>query len=443
MNKIKSIQLSGARFANFFALSLSTYFILASIGFSNVATGAEETYIRTYTYQASEADSKLTARTIALQEVKTELLSELGTHVRSLVKQNGSSNGKQMGTIEIETLSAGISKVEILEEKWDGMHYVLKAQIKANPDDVLKSLNKMFNDRQKEEKISQLSGDLSKMQDKNNSIIESLTESRKEAAVALEEIARLRKQLAEKQTEQSTQSLKAQYQHQVDKLTLNEWFNSGLNERNSGNNVQAVNWFRKAADAGHAGGMTQLGIMYDQGKGVEKDDSEAFKLFSKAAEAGNVNSMLLLGIFLVNGRGVVENDIEAVKWFRKAADAGNSGGMTQLGIMYEQGKGVEKNDNEAFKLFSKAAATGNVNSMLQLGILLANGRGVVENDIEAVRWFRKAADTGNPGGMTQLGIMYELGKGVEKNENEAVNWFRKAASLGNKVAQNNLKKMGY
>jgi TPR repeat protein len=153
---------------------------------------------------------------------------------------------------------------------------VLKAQIKADPDDVLKSLNKMFNERQKEQEISQLSGDLSKMQEKNNSIVESLTESRKEATAALDEIARLKKQLAEKQTEQSTQSLKVQYQHQVDILTVNEWFNSGLNERNLGNYTQAMTWFRKVADAGNDRGMTQLGILYEQGNGVKKNDSEAF-----------------------------------------------------------------------------------------------------------------------------------------------------------------------
>jgi hypothetical protein len=90
---------------------------LGSIGFPHCAFASEETFIRTYTYQASEADSKLTARTIAPQQVKTELLSELGTHVSSLVKQINSSDGKKMGSIEIETLSAGISKVEILEEK--------------------------------------------------------------------------------------------------------------------------------------------------------------------------------------------------------------------------------------------------------------------------------------------------------------------------------------
>jgi TPR repeat protein len=359
MNTQKLTPFTASANAKIKVLGLTAYVVFTLFGYSNISCAAEETFIRSYTYQASEADSKLTSRTIALQEVKTELLGELGTHVSSLVKQRSSSDGKNIGTIEIETLTAGISKVEILEEKWDGAKYVLKAQLKADPDDVLKSLNKMFNERQKEEEISQLNGDLSKMQDKNNNIAESLSESRKEATEALAEIARLKKQLSEKQTEQSAQTLKAQYQHQVDRLTVNEWFNSGLNERNSGNNSQAVNWFRKAAEAGHTGGMTQLGFMYAQGKGVEQNDVEAFKLFHRAAEAGNVNSMFKLGMFLLKGRGVAENDSEAFSWLRKAANAGNAGGMTQLGIMYKQGKGVEKNNNEAINWFRKAASLGN------------------------------------------------------------------------------------
>ncbi|MBI3186875.1 MAG: hypothetical protein HYZ31_03255 [Gammaproteobacteria bacterium] len=38
--------------------------------FTGIATAAEQTYVREYIYQASEADSKLSARAIALQEVK-------------------------------------------------------------------------------------------------------------------------------------------------------------------------------------------------------------------------------------------------------------------------------------------------------------------------------------------------------------------------------------
>ncbi len=113
--------------------------LIATVIFTSIATAAEQTYVREYTYQASEADSKISARAIALQEVKRELLSELGTHVSSLVKQKSASDGNQLSTEAIETLSAGVTRVEILDEKWNGTVYVLKAQIKADPEDVLKS----------------------------------------------------------------------------------------------------------------------------------------------------------------------------------------------------------------------------------------------------------------------------------------------------------------
>ena len=54
----------------------SMLYLLATFIFSSAAVAAEQTYIREYTYQASEADSKITARAITLQEVKRELLSE-------------------------------------------------------------------------------------------------------------------------------------------------------------------------------------------------------------------------------------------------------------------------------------------------------------------------------------------------------------------------------
>jgi hypothetical protein len=157
----------------------SILYLLATFIFSSAAFAAEQTYIREYTYQASEADSKITARAIALQEVKRELLSELGTHVSALVKQQSSSDGRKLGTEEIETLSAGVTSVQILDEKWNGSVYVLKAQIKADPADVLNSLNKMLDVDAKNKQISQLADNLSKVSSLNIQIAESLTQSKK------------------------------------------------------------------------------------------------------------------------------------------------------------------------------------------------------------------------------------------------------------------------
>ena len=50
---------------------------------------------------------------------------------------------------------------------------------------------------------------------------------------------------------------------------------------------EAVKWFRKAAEQGHAGGQRSLGICYAYGEGVVEDKEEAVKWYRKAAEQGD------------------------------------------------------------------------------------------------------------------------------------------------------------
>jgi TPR repeat protein len=63
--------------------------------------------------------------------------------------------------------------------------------------------------------------------------------------------------------------------------------------------AQAVNWFRKAADAGWARGMSHLGYMYEQGRGgLPKDLDQAANWYRKAAQLGDtyaVDAMRRLG----------------------------------------------------------------------------------------------------------------------------------------------------
>jgi TPR repeat protein len=55
--------------------------------------------------------------------------------------------------------------------------------------------------------------------------------------------------------------------------------------------VQAVNWYRKAAEAGDALGMTGLGIMYMTGQGgLAQDYAQARFWLEKAAAAGNTTA---------------------------------------------------------------------------------------------------------------------------------------------------------
>ena len=71
-------------------------------------------------------------------------------------------------------------------------------------------------------------------------------------------------------------------------------------------------------------GSVNLGVMYDNGDGVPENDAEAVKWYRKAADQGHASAQYNLGVMYSNGEGVPENDAEAVKWYRKAADQGNA-----------------------------------------------------------------------------------------------------------------------
>jgi len=53
------------------------------------------------------------------------------------------------------------------------------------------------------------------------------------------------------------------------------------------NYAEAIKWYRKAAEQGHAIAQKNLGTMYSKGKGVRQNYVRAHKWFSLAASQGN------------------------------------------------------------------------------------------------------------------------------------------------------------
>jgi len=58
--------------------------------------------------------------------------------------------------------------------------------------------------------------------------------------------------------------------------------------------AEAIQWYRKAAEQGHANGQCNLGVMYANGRGVMQDYAEAIQWYRKAAEQGVVNAVSAL-----------------------------------------------------------------------------------------------------------------------------------------------------
>ena len=205
--------------------------------------------------------------------------------------------------------------------------------------------------------------------------------------------------------------------------------------------MEAVKWYLKSAEQGYASAQCNLGYMYENGRGVAKDDSEAVKWYRRAAEQGDADSQSNLGFMYEKGRGVTKDETEAVKWYRKAAEQGHARAQFNLGLFYANGRGIAKDDSEAVKWYRRAADQGDADSQCNLGYMYENGRGVAKDETEAVKWYRKAADQGDAGSQCNLAFMYENGRGVAKNVSEALKWYRKAAEQGNERAKNALKRL--
>lgn len=117
-------------------------------------------FIREYYYQASESDSKITARTKALSEVKRLLLEELGVYMESytnyITEDKNGDVSKDFFQNEIKSLSAGITETKILEENWNGIQYYIKAEIEADPTDVARKINASLEKRKADVVIDSL-----------------------------------------------------------------------------------------------------------------------------------------------------------------------------------------------------------------------------------------------------------------------------------------------
>jgi TPR repeat protein len=91
------------------------------------------------------------------------------------------------------------------------------------------------------------------------------------------------------------------------------------NELVAPNHRKAISLFSKAKDLGHPSSMVCLGVCYFQGLyGVSVDNMEAAKLFHKAAELHYVPGMINLSICYAMGKGVVKDDDQAFSWWMNA-----------------------------------------------------------------------------------------------------------------------------
>ena len=127
-------------------------------------------------------------------------------------------------------------------------------------------------------------------------------------------------------------------------------FATGLTAMKDKKYAVALDEFTPLAKRGHSKAQYQLGLLYRFGWGVKQDLVQAIHWYKRAADMGHAVASNNAGHMYRVGLGVKRNYKEAAKYFTKALDqlplARNN-----LGVMHRYGLGVRKSNAEAVRLF--------------------------------------------------------------------------------------------
>ena len=139
-------------------------------------------------------------------------------------------------------------------------------------------------------------------------------------------------------------------------------FQKGLAAAHSGDFATALREWTPLAKQGNADAQYNLGVMYNEGKGVPQDDKTAVKWYKLAAKQGYAHAQYNLGVMHERGEGVPEDYKTAVKWYKLAAEQGYADAQGNLGAMYAMGKGVIQDNVYAHMWLNFAASSGKENA---------------------------------------------------------------------------------
>lgn len=101
-----------------------------------------------------------------------------------------------------------------------------------------------------------------------------------------------------------------------------ELFDKGLSAYQSDDYATAVEYYQKAASQGHGKANLALGVMYEEGIGVEQSNRRAFEYYYEANLCLDPMGTFKTGLCYLNGWGVPENEMVGIDFIVKAAEWG-------------------------------------------------------------------------------------------------------------------------
>jgi len=157
------------------------------------------------------------------------------------------------------------------------------------------------------------------------------------------------------------------------------------------------------AEQGDAHAQTALGLAYQTGQGVDRDDGEAVVWYRRAAEQGHAEAQWRLCEAYAHGQGVERDRAKAKAWCLPAAEAGYIWAQVELGSLYRWS--TPPDYPRALEWFGLAAHQGSAVARLAMSYIYANGgRGVRRDSVKALAYWDYVQFGRMPDGRKIVGV---------------------------------------
>jgi len=225
---------------------------------------------------------------------------------------------------------------------------------------------------------------------------------------------------------------------------------------------QAFPLLEKAAENGNSEAQYYLGLMYENGRGVEADMGKSVEWLKKSAARGNKDAAEYLES-MADYEAATEEHEKAVRQVMKTGEEikrvkktytaqekelealiknaeKSATAAYDLGLKYEKGDGIEADQKEAYYWYSQAAGaeSGIVpQAVIALAYMYYEGRGTARDRKEAYRLFKLSnsqVDVFNKA-YYMMGVMERDGDGAPKDLNAALGSFGLAVKYGHTEAE--------
>ena len=130
---------------------------------------------------------------------------------------------------------------------------------------------------------------------------------------------------------------------------------------------EAVRFYMLAAGSGHVKAQVNIGMLYEQGLGVEQSDAIAVRYYTRASDNGDAKACSIWVCVIKMGKELLKMMKRRCDYLRKALKRQHKRKVC-LGSNIQR-KRVKQDANEAISFYNEAAKEGDSKAMCNLGVL--------------------------------------------------------------------------